>query len=115
MNLAITKKHRTEGCVEIEKKRQHIREFKFNHKCESDQSFSDIRNFVFMVQDYYPSMLTSKHKSFIDVVGYRHCAYSDVTVKYTFNDFLELLDLNVECVSKLKSIRDDLETHPTFL
>jgi len=106
MNIAITKTHRIEGCNEIENKRQYIREFKFNHKCVNKQSFSEICTFVFLVQDYYPCMLTSKHKSFIDVVGYRYREYSDVTVKYTINDLIELLDLNMEYVKKPESMCD---------
>jgi len=82
------------------------REFKFNHKCVNKQSFSEICTFVFMVQDYYPSMLTIKHKNFIDTVESRYSEYNNLTVKYTIEDLQELLNLDTECVLKPKSMCD---------
>ena len=59
-----------------------------------------------MVQDYYPSMLTIKHKNFIDTVEFRYRQYNDLTVKYSIEDLQELLILDTECVLKPKSMCD---------
>ena len=102
MNLPITKHYAPEGCAEIENKRQYIREFQFNYNYINKESFSVICNFVFLVKDYYPSMLTEKHKRFIDITGFRSRELNNVTVKYTINDLRDLLILNTDCVLKPK-------------
>ena len=80
--------------IEIESKRKSIREEIVDFTRSSNQIFEKIRDRVFRVADYYPSLMTTKHEEFIRDVKYACVKLEKVKRKFTVEDFEDLLVLN---------------------
>ena len=79
--------------IEIESKRKSIREEIVDFTRSSNQIFKQIRDRVFRVADYYPSLMTTKHEEFIRDVKYPCVKLDKLKRKFTVEDFQDLLVL----------------------
>ena len=80
--------------IEIESKRKSIREEIVDFTRSSNQIFKKIRDRVFRVADYYPSLMTTKHEEFIHDVKYPCVKLQKLKRKFMVEDFQDLLVLN---------------------